>query len=60
MADDKNNIGKQDDVRVDAHDPSEVEYLHKQFPHKTHEEIKEAIEKAGPMRVNIVAYLQRR
>ncbi len=60
MSDNKQNIGKQDDIRVDINDPSEVEYLHRQFPDKTHEEIKKAIQAAGPMRANIVAYLQRK
>ncbi len=60
MSDNKQNIGKQDDIRVDKNDASEVEYLHRQFPQKTHEEILEAIKAAGPMRVNIVAYLQRK
>lgn len=53
MADDKTKIGKQDDIRVDLNDPSEVEYLHSKFPNKTHEEIKQAIEKYGPMRADI-------
>ena len=53
MADDKGNTGKQDDIRVDKNDPSEVEYLHSRHPNKTHAEIKEAIEKYGPMRRNI-------
>ncbi|HUP11342.1 MAG TPA: DUF3606 domain-containing protein [Niastella sp.] len=60
MSDNKNNVGTQDDIRVDSQDASEVEYLHRQFPEKTHEEIKEAIKTAGPLRVNIVAYLQRK
>lgn len=60
MSDNKKNIGKQDDIRVDSNDASEVEYLHQQFPNKSHEEIKEAIKTAGPLRVNIVAYLQRK
>lgn len=60
MADDKKNVGKQDDIRVDSRDPSEVEYLHKQFPNKTHQEIRDAVEKAGPMRADIIAYLQKK
>jgi len=60
MADNKENVGKQDDIRVDRNDPSEVEYLHKQFPKKSHEEIKQAIEKAGPLRSKIIEYLQSR
>ncbi|MET3877217.1 DUF3606 domain-containing protein [Chitinophaga sp. OAE865] len=58
MADDKKNVGKQDDIRVDSQDPSEVEYLHQQFPAKTHQEIKDAIKKAGPMRQDIINFLQ--
>ncbi|MGN6417353.1 MAG: DUF3606 domain-containing protein [Pseudobacter sp.] len=58
MADNKQNTGKADDVRVDKNDPSEVEYLHQQFPDKTHEQIKQAIEAAGPMRAAIIEYLQ--
>jgi hypothetical protein len=57
MADDKKNVGKQDDIRVDSQDPSEVEYLHQQFPSKTHQEIKDAIKKAGPMRNEVIKYL---
>jgi hypothetical protein len=58
MSDNKQNTGKQDDIRVDKNDPSEVEYLHQQFPDKSHEQIKEAIEKAGPLRADIMAYLR--
>jgi hypothetical protein len=58
MSDNKSNIGKQDDIRVDSNDPSEVEYLHGRFPSRKHEEIVEAIKKAGPMRSDIVKYLK--
>ena len=54
MADDKQNTGKQDDIRVDSNDPSEVEYLHRQFPSKTHEEVLQAIKQYGPMRQDIM------
>jgi hypothetical protein len=60
MSDNKKNVGKQDDIRVDSNDQSEVEYLHRQFPNKSHEEIKEAIKAAGPLRADIVAYLERK
>lgn len=60
MSDNKQNTGNQDDIRVDSNDPSEVEYLHRQFPDKTHEEIKKAIQAAGPLRADIIAYLQRK
>lgn len=59
MSDNKTNTGKQDRIRVDANDPSEVEYLHRQFPNKTHQEIKDAIAAKGPLRKDIEAYLQR-
>jgi hypothetical protein len=58
MSDNKTKTGKQDDIRVDSEDPSEVEYLHRQFPNKTHEEIKKAIKEKGPMRINIEQYLR--
>jgi hypothetical protein len=59
MSDNKKNIGKQDDIRVDSNDVSEIEYLHQKFPNKSHEEIKEVIKAAGPLRVDIIAYLER-
>lgn len=57
--DNKNTTGKQDAIRVDKNDPSEVEYLHQQHPKHTHEEIKEAIEKYGPLRADITAHLKK-
>jgi hypothetical protein len=59
MADDKKNTGKQDDIRVDGNDPNEVEYLHRQFPSKTHEEVKQAVKQFGPLRKDIEAALKR-
>ena len=53
MADDKKNTGKQDDMRVDKNDASEVEYVHQQHKDKSHEEVKDAIDKNGPMREDI-------
>ena len=58
MSDNKSNKGQQDRIRVDANDPSEVEYLHRHFPGKTHQEIKDAIAAKGPLRKDIVAYLR--
>ena len=57
MADNKTKQGKQDDIRVDSNDPSEVEYLHQQFPKKEHQEIVKAIKEAGPMRADIIRHL---
>lgn len=59
MSDNKQNIGKQDDIRVDSNDASEVEYLHRQFPNKSHEEIKKAIKEKGPFRKDIIEYLNK-
>jgi len=59
MSDDKSKTGKQDDIRVDANDPNEVEYLHRKFPHLTHEQVRAAIQAKGPMREDIVAYLSK-
>ena len=59
MADDKSKTSKQDAIRVDANDPSEVEYLHSQHPGKSHEEIVDAIKQYGPMREDIEASLTR-
>jgi hypothetical protein len=58
MSDDKTKVGKQDDIRVDANDASEVEYLHQQFPKLSHEQIKSAIKTKGPFRTNIIAHLK--
>lgn len=58
MSDNKQNTGVQDDIRVDINDPSEVEYLHRQHPSRTHEEIKDAIKKYGPMRAEIEKHLK--
>ena len=48
MSDDKKNVGKQDDIRVDSKDPSEVEYLHRRHPDKTHQQIMDAIKNTVP------------
>ncbi|GGH64146.1 hypothetical protein HNQ91_002369 [Filimonas zeae] len=57
MSDNKVNIGKQDRLKVDAKDPGEVEYLHRQFPWFNHQKIKDAIKRAGPFRRNIEKHL---
>lgn len=60
MSDDKMNRGRQDAVRVDINDKSEVEYLHQQFPNKSHEEVVDAIRRYGPMREDIEKELRGR
>jgi len=57
MSDSKQTTGLQDRIRVDLNDPSEVEYLHSQYPNKTHQEIKDAIKKYGPFRAEITKHL---
>lgn len=58
MSDNKTNTGQQDRIRVDANDRSELEYLHRKFPEKTHQEITDAIKAKGPLRKDIEAYLK--
>lgn len=60
MSDNKKYKGKQDRIRVDKRDPSEVEYLHRQFPQLPHQSITGAIRAAGPMRKNIIEYLRKK
>ena len=55
--DSKQNQGQQDRLRVDLNDLSEVEYLHSQYPEKSHQQVKDAIKKYGPMRADILKYL---
>ena len=57
MSDNKNSVGKQDRVRVDSKDPSEVEYLHSKYPNLSHQEVLDAVKTAGPLRVDIEKYL---
>jgi hypothetical protein len=58
MTDNKTQTGIEDDIRVDVNDKSEIEYLHQQFPTKSHQEIIEAIRTAGPMREDVIRYLK--
>lgn len=58
MADDKTNVGMQDRIRVNASDPSEVEYVHRQFPHLPHQQVLDAVREKGPLREDIIKYLQ--
>lgn len=60
MGDNKKSVGKQDRIRVDAKDPSEVEYLHGKFPNLSHQAISAAVKAAGPLRKDIVNYLNKK
>lgn len=55
--DNKKNTGQQDRIRVDSNDAAEVEYLHQQYPNKSHQQIKDAIKAYGPLREEIVKHL---
>jgi hypothetical protein len=57
MSDSKENVGQQDRIRIDSKDPSEVEYVHQQFPHLRHQQVVDAIEKVGPIREDVMNYL---
>lgn len=59
MSDNKTDNGLQDRLRVDSNDPSEVEYLHSQFPHLTHQQVVDAVKSAGPMRDDIEKFLDK-
>jgi hypothetical protein len=60
MSDNKNINTQQDRVRVDSNDPSEVEYVHQQFPELEHQQIVDAIEASGPFRKDIMEYLKKK
>ena len=59
MADNKTKQDGRDDAKVDVNDKSEVEYLHRQHPGCTHEQIVTAIKKYGPLRKDIEAHLKK-
>lgn len=58
MHDNKANVGQADRIRVDASDPSEVEFVHRQFPHLQHQQVLDAIREKGPMREDVYNYLK--
>ena len=44
MSDNKNIVSQQDGIRIDINDPSEVEYVHSQFPELEHQQVVDVIE----------------
>jgi hypothetical protein len=60
MSDNKKYAGKKDRIRVDSKDSSEVEYLHGRFPDLSQQAISGAVRAAGPMRKDIVNYLNKK
>jgi hypothetical protein len=59
IMDSKNNRGRQDKIRVDLNDPSEVEYLHSRYPNRSHQQVKDAIKAYGPFRKDIERQLEK-
>jgi hypothetical protein len=58
MSDNKNITDKRDSSKIDLFDPSEVEYVHRQFPNLHHSQIVEAIKEKGPSREAVMNYLK--
>ena len=58
MADNKTKVGQQDKIRIDASDPSEVEYVHRQFPHLQHQQVLDAVKEKGPLREDVIKFLK--
>jgi hypothetical protein len=59
MPDNKQKKGKPDRRRVSKTDHSEIRYLQKQYSNLQPMEILVAVRAAGPMRRNIVRFIQR-
>jgi hypothetical protein len=57
MPDNKNKQDGRDRSKVDSKDKSEVEYLHRQYPQLSHQQVYAAVKKAGPSRTAIKKYL---
>ena len=57
MSDNKNAKDMKDRMRVDANDPSEVEYVHSKYPHLQHQQVLEAVKSKGPLRADIEKFL---
>ena len=57
MADSKNLRDQRDASKIDLNDPSEVEYVHRQFPKLDHSQIVAAIKEKGPAREAVMSYL---
>ena len=58
MSDNKNVRDGRDSSKIDVNDPSEVEYVHQQFPNLKHSQIVDAIKEKGPSREAVMNYLK--
>ena len=56
--DNKTNNDGRDAAKIDSNNPSEVEYVHRLFPHLTHQQVLEAIKAKGPSREAVMAHLK--
>ncbi len=56
MSDNKNDVGKRDRQRIDISEPYELEYWKKRLGITT-EQLKQVIEKVGPMTKDVEAFL---
>ncbi|MEO5892957.1 MAG: DUF3606 domain-containing protein [Ferruginibacter sp.] len=59
MSDNKKVTDKRDSVKIDMNDPSEVEYVHQQFPRLKHAQVVEVIKAKGPSRSAVMNYLKK-
>jgi hypothetical protein len=57
MSDNKTIRDGRDRSKIDINDASEVEFVHQQFPHLSHEDIVAAIKEKGPSRQAVMTYL---
>lgn len=48
---------RRSDIWVNRNDPAEIAFFQKKYPHKTQQQIKDAIKAAGPLRKDIESYL---
>ena len=56
--DNKKMTDKRDRSKIDIYDPSEVEFVHQQFPALEHAQIVKAIREKGPARTAVMDYLE--
>ena len=58
MSDNKTMHDGRDSAKIDSNDASEVEYVHRQFPHLEHQQVLDAIKQYGPDRDGVMEYLK--
>jgi uncharacterized protein (DUF433 family) len=58
MTDDKSLVGTSDINQNDGDDSNEIEYVLRQFPHLTHQQVSDAIKRIGPLRKDVIEYLK--